>query len=82
MQKQSPEVFLKFSQNSQENTCAGVSFLKKFLAGNEFCAVIWNTFFTTHPWTTTSVHTRYNKSKVRVSPKDLLRQLTAEPKII
>ena len=25
-QKQSPEVFLKISQNSQENTCARISF--------------------------------------------------------
>ena len=38
MQKQSPEVFyekklfLEISQNSQENTCATVSFLKKLQA--------------------------------------------------
>ena len=29
MQKQPPEVLLETSQNSQENTCVGVSFLFK-----------------------------------------------------
>ena len=51
------KVFLKFSQNSQENTCAGVSFLIKLQAlglqlyqkGDSgkvvFCKILKNTFF-------------------------------------
>ena len=62
-------VFLKISQNSQENTCARTSLLIKLQAeaGNfvkketltqvfsyEFCEVFRNTFFTEHLWTTAS----------------------------
>ena len=59
------EVLLKISQNSQENTCARVSFLIKLQAEacnfikNEtlaqvfscaFCVIFRNTFFTEHTW--------------------------------
>ena len=56
-------VFLEISQNSQENTCARVSFLIKLQAWGscEFCEISKNTFssrtlpegaseFTTDPW--------------------------------
>ena len=50
------KVFLKFSQNSQENTCARVSFLIKFnkvvkketlaqVFSCEFCEIFKNSFF-------------------------------------
>ena len=55
-QNQPPEVFckkkkiLKISQNSQENTCATVSFLKKKTLGQAFSCEFWeiskNAFFT------------------------------------
>ena len=68
-QKQPPEVFLKNSQNSQENTCARVSCLIKLQAsGNflkketlaqvfscEFCDISKNTFFAEHLRVTASV---------------------------
>ena len=57
------EVFLQISQNSQENTCARVSFLRKPQACNfikketlaqvfscEFCKISKNTFFIEHLW--------------------------------
>ena len=44
------KVFLKISQNSQENTCARVSFLIKLQAWGH--PISKNTFFTEHPWTT------------------------------
>ena len=62
-------MFLEILQNSQENTCARVSFLKKLMAGAcnlieketlaqvfscEFCKIPKNTFFTEHLQTTTS----------------------------
>ena len=60
------KVFLKISQNSQENTCASVSFskvtdlrpklqtlLQEFSC--EFCEIYKNTFFTEHLWATASV---------------------------
>ena len=61
------KMFLEISQNSQENTCARVSFLKKLLApaallkktlaqvfSYEFCEISKNTFFTEHLRTTAS----------------------------
>ena len=48
-------MFLEISQNSQENTCASVSFLIKLQAFCEFCEISKNTFFTEHLWTTASV---------------------------
>ena len=59
------ELFLEISQNSQENTCARVSFLidscnfikKETLAevfSYEICKIFKNTFFTEHLWTTAS----------------------------
>ena len=64
------KVFLEISQNSQENTCAIVSFLiklqieacnfikKETLAqvfSSEFCEISKNIFFTEHLWTTVSL---------------------------
>ena len=56
------KVFLKLSQNSQENTCTGASFLtklkKKTLAqvfSWKFCEICKNTFFTKHLQVTASV---------------------------
>ena len=50
-------VFLEISQNSQENTCARVSFLirlwHRYLSVN--FAKFQNTFFTEHLWATASV---------------------------
>ena len=63
------KAFLKISQNSQESTCARVSFLiklqgsafnfitKKTLAqlfSCEFCEIFKSTYFTEHPQTTAS----------------------------
>ena len=58
------KVFLKISQNSQENTCARVCFLsycnfiKKETLGQmfscEFCEFFKNIVFTEHLWTTAS----------------------------
>ena len=48
------QVFLKFSQNSQKNTCPRVSFLIKLQA---YCEIFKNNFFTEHLWTTASVKT-------------------------
>ena len=39
------KVFLEISQNSQENTCARVSFLIKLQASCEFCEISKNTIF-------------------------------------
>ena len=64
----SVKVFSEILQNSQENTCARVSFLKKLQACNfilkkkilaqvfswEFCKISKNTLFTRHVWTTAS----------------------------
>ena len=49
-------MFLEISQNSQENTCARVSFLTKLQAwGCEFCKISKNTFFfTEYLWATAS----------------------------
>ena len=70
IQKQPPEVFyktafLKIWQNSQENSCARVSFFKKAssslqdhkketLAQVFSCEIFKNTFFTEYIWMTTS----------------------------
>ena len=44
-------MFLEISQNSQEKTCARVSFLiKKEVFTCEFCKISKNTFFTKHLW--------------------------------
>ena len=43
------KVFREISQNSQENTCARVSFLIKLQASSK------NTFFTENLWTTASI---------------------------
>ena len=48
------KTFLEISQNTQENTCARVSFLIKLQASWEFCDISKNTFFTEHLWTTAS----------------------------
>ena len=64
------KIFLEISQNSQENTCARVSFFNK-VAGKasnfikiealtqvfscEFCEISKSTFFTEHLWTTACV---------------------------
>ena len=52
------KVFLEISQNSQENTCAGVNFIKKEtlapVFSSEFCEIPKNTFFTEHLRTTFS----------------------------
>ena len=60
-------LFLEILQNSQESTCAGVSFLIKLQASRpatakketlaqmfsyEFCEISKETFFTEHLWTT------------------------------
>ena len=41
------KVFLNISQNSQENTCARVTFLKTLpqVFSSEFCKIFKNTFF-------------------------------------
>ena len=44
-------MLLEISQNSQENTCARVSFLMKFQASG--------LFFTEHLWTTASKHINF-----------------------
>ena len=58
------KVFLEILQNSQENTCARVSFLIKFFKKEtlalvfscEFCKISKNIFFTEHLWATASVN--------------------------
>ena len=62
------KVFLKISQNSQENTCARISFLIKLQASqpatfskkrqvfsSKFCESFKNNFFAEHPRVTVSV---------------------------
>ena len=60
------KVLLEILQNSQENTCARVSFLIKLQAfikketlsqvfSREFCGISKNTFFTEHLWATVFV---------------------------
>ena len=75
------KVFLEISQNSQENTCARVSFLIKLQTlGNfikkealaqvfscEFCEISKNTFFTEHLWTTASTLTPLNKAYLNLT---------------
>ena len=67
------KVFLEISRNSQENTCARVSFLIKLQAAFnlikkdtlvqvfscEFYEISKNTFFTEHPWATASKQTLF-----------------------
>ena len=51
------KVFLKISQNAQENTCTRLSFLIKSLTqvfSCEFCEISYKTFFTEHLWATAS----------------------------
>ena len=68
MQKQPPEVFyekrkkvfLKISQNSQENTCGRVSFfIKETLAQMFFCEISKNTFFTEYLWMTAAGYDKF-----------------------
>ena len=47
------KVLLKILQNSQENICARVCFLRKLQASGvfcEFCEIFKNTYFTEHLW--------------------------------
>ena len=48
------KMFLEILQNSQENTCARDSFIKKESLARElsceFCEISKNTFFTEHLW--------------------------------
>ena len=67
-------MFLQISQNSQENTCASVSFLTKLLAlgmteeiSCEFREISKNTFSTEHLWTTASVSCIKKFHKTRTS---------------
>ena len=46
-------VFLDFSQNSQESTCARVFFLAKVFSC-DFCEIFKNNFYTEHFWATAS----------------------------
>ena len=63
-------MFLEVWQNSEENTCARISFLKKLQASVynfiknetlaqvfscEFCEIYKNTIFTEHVWATASL---------------------------
>ena len=63
-------LFLKFSQNSQENTCAVVSFLiKKTLSqvfSCEFSEIFKNTFFTEHLLVTVSLFHNILKANNRL----------------
>ena len=54
LQRQPPQVFFKISQNSQEDTCARVSSLKKEIFPCEFFDIFQNTFLTKHLRETTS----------------------------
>ena len=77
-------LFLKISQNSQENTCARVSFLAKLqllglqlikketlaqVFSSEFWEISKNTFFKEHLWTTAS---EYCESDL-IRPKAILK---------
>ena len=58
------KVFLEMSQNSQENTCARVSFLIKLQAlrpvfSNEFCEISKNTFSYRTPLVAASIYLHY-----------------------
>ena len=70
-------MFLEISQNSQENTCPGVSFFIKLQAYKffkketlgqvfscDFCEISKNNFFTEHVRTTASVRTRDGGPKI------------------
>ena len=69
---------LEISQNSQENTCARVSFLIKLQAEDlaqvalaqvfscEFCEISKNTFFTEHLRTTVSGYNKWRKSMLPI----------------
>ena len=54
---------LRILQNSQENTCVRVNFIKKETLAQvfscEFCKISKNTFFTEHHWTTASSRFEY-----------------------
>ena len=54
------KVFLEISQNSQENTCARVSFYFLSLLEKESCEISKNTFFYGTPAVSASV-VSYNK---------------------
>ena len=65
------KVFIDILQNSQENTCARVSFLTKLQASKtlvqvfscEFCKISRNTFFKEQLWATVSVKSAEKKVK-------------------
>ena len=72
-------MFLEISQNSQENTCARVSFLIKLQARNfikkeilarvfscEFCEISKNTFFYRTPPVAASVDTNLRKFQYKI----------------
>ena len=56
-------MFLEISQNSQENTCARVSFLIKLVFSCEFSKISKNTLFIEHLRETTSEQ-NYNEMKI------------------
>ena len=57
------DVLRNFSQNSQENTCTRVSFLKETLAQVFSCEISKNTFFTEHLRATSSDLTSHQIKK-------------------
>ena len=56
----------EISQNSQENICAGISFL---VFSCEFCEIYKNTFFAEQHRTTASDYSRINSIKVVLANK-------------
>ena len=87
------KVFLEISQNSQQSTCARVSFLIK-LQGEacnfikketlahvfscEFCGISKNTFFTEHFWTTVSKLTQKDSPSIVCWTATNPQQLTCQ----
>ena len=72
------KVFLKIAQNSQENTCARVSFLRlwhRYLSC-EFCAIFKNTFYPKHLWTTASTLNFLNHLFIRFSGQPYLKKIS------
>ena len=67
------KVFLEISQNSQENTCARVSFLIKLQASGLRTHFSKNTFFKEHLWTTASI-IRFLLLRVKNFLKSLMTQ--------
>ena len=66
------KVFLKISQNSQENTCARVSFLIKLQAFScEFCKIFKSNLFYRTPPVAASVILNLLCKKITISKKQL-----------